>query len=218
MATAEKSSNEPAGFPAGTLVHTKDGHKPIEKIQASDLVLSKHESGRDGREYKRVTKTFAYSDRELIKVGYRERQRDGADLYQEILVTPEQPVWVKNKGWKDAFKVKHQFPFLNLEVASDLEARVTSNVRLFATGKANVAWAPISSASESLSSAGSHYDVLSQSTLQSGVFVDFDFVRSTHRAKPEHVFRATVYNFEVEEFQTYHVGMSGVLVHNNSTK
>lgn len=33
---------EPACFAGGTLVHTKAGLVPIEKIQVGDLVLSKH--------------------------------------------------------------------------------------------------------------------------------------------------------------------------------
>lgn len=45
--------NEPIGFAAGTLVHTKEGILPIECIKVGDWVLSQPEAKRENI-YKRV--------------------------------------------------------------------------------------------------------------------------------------------------------------------
>jgi hypothetical protein len=59
-------------FSAGTLVHTKEGLMPIEKIRVGDLVLSKPENPADGGElaYKRVLKTFVHEDKAIKQIGY----------------------------------------------------------------------------------------------------------------------------------------------------
>ena len=53
-----------ACFAAGTLVHTRDGLKPIEQIQVGDYVLSKPEN--DGElACKRVLQTFHHPKKSL---------------------------------------------------------------------------------------------------------------------------------------------------------
>ena len=71
------AENEPGGFAAGTLVHTKESLVPIEKIKVGDWVLSKHESGEGERDYKRVTRTFTHEDRQVIFFVYGGLQSDG---------------------------------------------------------------------------------------------------------------------------------------------
>ncbi|MDO9466979.1 MAG: hypothetical protein Q7J36_06735 [Thiobacillus sp.] len=50
-------------FVAGTLVHTKEGLRPIEQIKVGDYVLSKPESGEGEPSYQRVTQTYEYEDK-----------------------------------------------------------------------------------------------------------------------------------------------------------
>ena len=52
------------GVVAGTLIHTKEGLKPIEQIQVGDWVLSRPEDPEQGTQtdYKRVVKTFRVED------------------------------------------------------------------------------------------------------------------------------------------------------------
>jgi hypothetical protein len=55
-----------ACFVAGTLVHTREGLKPIEEIKVGDYVLSKPESGEGELCYQPVTQTFEHDDKEVF--------------------------------------------------------------------------------------------------------------------------------------------------------
>jgi hypothetical protein len=209
---------EPACFAGGTLVHTKVGLKPIETIQVGDWVLSKHESGEGEREYKRVTQTFKHEDRQVIRVNFGGQQADGTDKWNFLIVTPEHPIWVQGKGWKPAEKLKYYFPFINLELLVDESPKIYGNTRLFVTDKSDIAWVPCTNVSSDLGRLGSHINVHTLETVATGVFVGIDSVANTHRVKPEHLFRTTVYNIEVEDFHTYYVGKAGVWVHNKNIR
>jgi hypothetical protein len=52
-------------FVAGTVMHTREGLKPIEQIQVGDWVLSKPESGEGEQAYKRVIKTVSFEEKEV---------------------------------------------------------------------------------------------------------------------------------------------------------
>lgn len=83
-------------FVAGTLVHTKEGLRPIEEIKVGDYVLSKPESGTGELAYKRVTNTFVHENREVFGVSY------GVGGKGVLLVTTaEHPFWVPTLGVKD---------------------------------------------------------------------------------------------------------------------
>ncbi len=202
-----------ACFSAGALIHTKAGLKPIEKIQVGDWVLSKHESGEGERDFKLVTKQFVTEDRQAIMDGIGGKQADGNDKWSDLAVTLEHPIWVQGKGWKMAGDLKAKWPYLKFELVSTETRNFVSNVRLFVTDELGVAWVPMSSAGDDLSRVGSHLDVDTMKTVRSGVFVGIDSVINTHRVKPEHLYRTTVYNIEVEDFHTYYVGEAGVWVH-----
>lgn len=58
-------------FVAGTLVRTKEGLVPIEKIKVGDYVLSKPESGEGEQAYKRVTRTFERDNAMIFYVSYQ---------------------------------------------------------------------------------------------------------------------------------------------------
>lgn len=93
-----KRTREMGCFVAGTLVHTKDGLKPIEQIKVGDLVLSKPENGEGELCYQPVTRTFEYENRELYYVTWQvEIDRPGGEpLWEhgEMAVTGGHPIWV----------------------------------------------------------------------------------------------------------------------------
>ncbi|MGN0469829.1 MAG: polymorphic toxin-type HINT domain-containing protein [Acutalibacteraceae bacterium] len=83
-------------FVEGTLVLTIDGEKPIEEIQAGDLVYSTDpETGEN--EYKEVVQTFENEANELVHITVDD---------EEITSTPKHPFYVPQKGWTSAVDLK----------------------------------------------------------------------------------------------------------------
>jgi len=148
--SATKSPNKVCGtqcFVAGTLIEAAEGKKPIEEIQAGDIVLAENpETGEIA--LKKVVQTFENESDELVHVFVNG---------EEIITTPSHPFYVPKLGWTSAIKLR----------------------------------------------AG---DVL---VLSNGEYVIVEKVQHEILESP-----VKVYNFEVEDFHTYFVGESSVLVHN----
>lgn len=95
-------------FAAGTLIHTKEGLKPIKQIQVGDWVLTQPEETGE-RTYKRVTRTNRFEGAAVWAVTYfrrSEQERAQAEnrmmpigLHRRLVVTPNHPLWARGKGW-----------------------------------------------------------------------------------------------------------------------
>jgi hypothetical protein len=91
-------------FVEGTLVHTKDGLKPIEEIQVGDWVLTypdsmdpPHFDSLDHeRLYRQVTKTFVHEDQEFSTVQVFDITNS---IVETLRVTANHPVWERSRGW-----------------------------------------------------------------------------------------------------------------------
>ncbi|MDP2226731.1 MAG: hypothetical protein Q8J78_04570 [Moraxellaceae bacterium] len=92
-----------SGFFSGTLVHTKEGLMPIEKIKVGDWVLSKPELGEGEVSYRRVVNTFEFDDKEVWFVSYDALEpkpgEDRGDGF--IVVTGNHPFWVVHESQFD---------------------------------------------------------------------------------------------------------------------
>lgn len=213
---AKTQTGRPADgcFVAGTLVHTDEGLKPIEEIQVGELVLSKRESGEGERAYKLVTKTFVHEDRHVMMLSVGGDQADGTIRFHNLAVTPEHPFWVQGKGWKKAADIKWKWPALKLELLFSENPDVVGNEpRLFVTDKPDIVWVP---QSKDLGRGGRHVDIRNMKMTENIEILGFESVRRTNRVKPEHLYKATVYNIEVDDFHTYYVSEVGVWVHNKN--
>ncbi len=207
-----------ACFAAGTLVHTKNGLKPIEQIKVGDLVLSKHESGKGERAYKRVTKTFVHEDRQVIMVTVGGMQADGKWRGHRFAVTPEHPFWVQGKGWNEVGTlIASVMKPTKLEIIANENPALNGHLPLFVTSSRDFAWAPLYPKDFALG--GAHFDLRTMELGEKTELFQFKTIKtikSAKRAKPEHLFKTTVYNIEVEDFHTYYVGEVGVWVHNKN--
>ncbi len=221
-------------FAAGTLVHTKEGLKPIEQIQVGDWVLSKPEDGEGEQAYKRVAKTFSFEDKEVMRIRYGQL-RDGEYFGDNLIVTPNHPFWVVGVdkslypddsllddfklGWTRADKL---FPGVLIELTTGEHVKVMSSDlnRLWKTKQPDVAWEAHADDEQgrqisikdgqgiSIRGFEFHPDFRDDDT-----FVD----RLTDPVWEEKwLYRCKVYNFEVEDFHTYYVGNLGAWVHNTN--
>lgn len=125
----------PSGcFVAGTLVHTRDGLKPIQEIKVGDWVLAKPESSIGGVTYIRVVNTFSFDDKEIWLVRY---YKSGDDI-EQFGVTANHPFWVKGIGWT---RVDYLNMGATIELADGSEATIFCATPLYKTPEPGVACA-----------------------------------------------------------------------------
>ena len=207
-------------FVAGTLVHTRDGLVPIERIRGGDLVLSQPEM-KGEQAYKRVTNTFVFEDKELLFIDFlpeaeRKRARATHTLVNEakmqrFVVTPNHPFWLENVGWTRADELE---PGTKVELRDGTLAYVNSLAAVYRAGSDNTGWGPFDSDTDS--SVGYHID-LSNDCQKFESILDGSVPGFDRRGESQRLLHR-VYNFEVEDFHTYYVGETGVWVHNTDCR
>ncbi|MDP1546043.1 MAG: polymorphic toxin-type HINT domain-containing protein, partial [Anaerolineales bacterium] len=196
-----------ACFVAGTLVHTKEGLVPIEKIKVGNWVLSQPEMKGD-HAYKRVVNTFVHEDKEVWLVEY---VVSGEMTARSLVVTGNHPFWVENLGWTSAQTLAQG---CNLELQSDPEAKTETcyvfRVRkVLSTEIPDVGW---TYDSDMHGEVGPTID-LRDGTVKVSKTFEGDTYNSFAKELGQHLKRQ-VFNIEVEDFHTYYVDGPGVWVHN----
>ena len=224
-------------FVAGTLVHTKEGLKPIEQIQVGDYVLSKPESGKGKVGYKQVLKTFEYEDKEVWYVEFilmdKKRVPDESGI-GFVVATGNHPFWVKglsvfsettfnlecvSSGAPHWLRADELEPDMVLELPDGRRAFVSYVQQLVAMVEENTGWL--------------QGDCLEHwQDYNDGRVVDFsdrspttqlnyprtlvlnDVQRMQDGSYP--MLTRKVHNIEVEDHHTYFVGELGVWVHNQN--
>lgn len=214
-------------FVAGTLVHTKEGLKPIEQLKVGDWVLSRPENPEQGTEtgYKRVTKTFRFEDKEVVRFWWAPNAEAEWAQTESVYVTPNHPVWLNPNGWvamgrltlpekrRPGFIMRGDGDWLTHELilADGTTGSMLDVFDLYRTDKPTIAFKE-----EDDWDLGTLYDFSGISpTVGDSVPYDYekwgDPVNETRER-----YTTTVYNFEVEDWHTYFVGKTGVWVHNTN--
>ena len=116
----DRADEQRGGFPVGTLIHTKDGPRPIEQIRIGDWVLSYPD---DQLPPQRLREPSEYTDRQVTGLSFRDNEPVcmaiacdlGNNIKEEIKLSPTHALYVKDGGWTPADAVK----FGNALVSSD---------------------------------------------------------------------------------------------------
>lgn len=220
-------------FAAGTLVHTRDGLKPIQDIKIGDYVLSKPESGDGETAYKRVVNTFEFQNKEVWYVEYisidKTSKYSGNPGVEVLIVTPNHPFLVlgvqnikqpalcdyyERPLWKSVEQLK-SFEVVLLN-NGDL-AKISGTAPIKKTSTPGLGW-------HQAQYGGEHDKPLDLD----GHYVHFEDINVradiTFRAQAHYnddalnelgdyeSYLATVHNIEVEDYHTYFVGEMGVWV------
>jgi hypothetical protein len=202
---------DPVCFVAGTLVHTKEGLRPIEQIKVGDYVLSKPESGEGEQAYKRVTQTFVREDQEVWVVDYAVDEWPTPELppTRSLVVTGNHPFWVDRKGWTAARDLKQAD---NLELYNTHETKefgyLLRSLKVLEADRRDWGWAEDS---DILSCGKGPMIDLRDGGVKVSEYYKEDVPTNDLTGR---YLRQQVFNLEVEDFHTYFVGEAGVWVHN----
>ncbi|AMC33364.1 polymorphic toxin-type HINT domain-containing protein [Janthinobacterium sp. B9-8] len=221
-------------FIAGTLVHTDQGLKPIEKIRIGDRVLSQPEGGGE-RVCKQVVNTFTYDDKEIWVVKYTLAAEDHLKRDQPIhhlYATANHPFWVDGEGWTAAEELSAD---QQLQLADGGVAIVQQVWPVWRTPVAGMGWVRTDILGMPDNESEAHIVTFDAGSdlwaypyrCERDVAVpysypgDFDCKVFDHKAmlsiiydEGDRAFKSRVYNLEVEDCHTYYVGQQGVWVSN----
>jgi hypothetical protein len=192
------------GFVAGTLVHTKNGPVPIEKISVGDWVLSKNGRGSGGACFRRVLDTIEYEEKAVFSVDFV----DDSGM-ETIVASGGHPFWVFGKGW-----VRADFLQVNdiLEGVDGSTCSVFNVSSILKAAEAGVGWIQggfgIDDPDDVL---GRVIDFRNNSILVD-YNVDHQVENDVVEPALENLLLRKVYTFEVEDFHTYYVGKFGVWI------
>ncbi len=217
--TTRKWFEPGACFAAGTLVHTKEGLKPIEQIKVGDWVLSKPENG--GKQaYKRVLKTIAHAPQRVIQVDYFPDPLKNRVV--PITCTVNHPFWVKGLGWTAAKDLYRSSRENWLELADGRNVKAHETTSIYICDQPGVGW--MSNYNGDVEAYGALWDFVNHRLIATEV--ESLPVIGHHQVPyndpqfgtfPEELYlHLPVYNLEVEDFHTYYVGEHGVWVHNTN--
>ncbi len=210
-----------ACFAKGTLVHTKEGLKPIEQIQVGDWVLSKPENGGE-QAYKRVLKRFEYPAERIVDLFYippgQDRTPGKPVKRKRISVTRNHPFWTNEQGWTAVSELRSYRSTFEDKTGHPICFADLTNV--YISDQPHVGWTPNHMGATDCFGALWNYDT---HKLIDAEVLAVDAIQETYRElgdreaiNPDLFFKAPVYNLEVEDFHTYYVGEHGIWVHNQN--
>lgn len=230
-------------FIAGTLVHTDKGLVPIEQIKVGDRVLSQPEETGE-RAYKRVVNTFAFDDKAVwvVKYSFGDVPEDSVHrrMVYHLYATDNHPFWIDGKGWIEAKSLKAHD---QIRLASGETAMVEQVWPVVRTPVDGLGWVCSDALGswDGIEEQGHiadfrvgcnlwKYHRLRKDEVDGvpyfgGMFATaFDEPEAPFRGddlydiyvSDDPLFKARVYNLEVEDFHTYYVGEFGVWVHNRN--
>lgn len=209
---------KPGCFAAGTLVHTKEGLVPIEKIQIGDSVLSRCE--RTGQQaYKRVVNVFQHEPQVVIEIFVTTANKPAATR-MKLVTTREHLFWVKDEGWLKAGNLDNHWQSKQRFILADgSDAMSRGRENIYTTEDPGVGWIPTQMGDETREGFMWNYldnKFVADKTKALQALREWreEYDHPMYQVPEEFRFKLPVYNLEVEDFHTYYVGKLGVWVHN----
>lgn len=199
-----------SGFIAGTPVHTSEGMVAIEQVRAGDLVLTRLPTGGEAAaSFRPVLRTWVYSGVEVLYVGFA--GRDGPT--EALTVGYHHPFWVNPTGWRFAVRLQPQPGVTRqLEPPHGGKAVVQGIAPIYSTDQPGLVWAAFAG---DRNSPGTLWNYAEGRLIAEDVPYDrhgWDRGRPGKLEGEDILFKATVYDIEVEDGHSYFVGTLGVLV------
>lgn len=222
-------NGSPAGFAAGTLVHTRDGLRPIESIAAGDWVLAQGTPAQ-APEYRQVSATTSYEPQPVYLLCVADAaQRPVSSL----VVTDNQRVYVTGFDWGEISECYRsdkpdfvgwgradQLPTNTLlQFREGATGRLSSGDKLWKTSQADMGWIP---------AGGFHCETGFLVELSNGEMLlesceseflgeaSFDYRTETQESMDEWAARRPVYKLDVEGLHSFFVGECGLWVEDSS--
>lgn len=203
------------GFIAGTLVHTKEGLRPIEQISIGDWVLSKSLNDDDYVEYKKVIRVETRQS-PINYFTYQAKTLAGEEAQGTLIVTPQHLVWSGIGSWREFGNLTKMSSNTRLHGDNVLEAFSLRTLKLYLSANPSVAWLPCY---DMLDALGTFFDLQNfvfiqnhETNTRKEEFFGLDLGRPRKRPQPKDLYQATVYDLCVEDYQTCCVGNPGIWV------
>jgi hypothetical protein len=196
-------SNAGGCFVKGTLVHTREGNRPIDQIKVGDYVLSSPEDGTGKPEYKRVKNVFVHQEKSIRKVYIF---GPNPQFQFTLGATGNHPFWVEGIGWTRADELQKDQV---LRRADGSLAEVARQLPVYRTGRDGVGWVQMLDRLE-----GSYGSVFDYANYAPVPLEQDEYLSNEVYNSDDPFLKVTVYNLDVEDFHTYYVGGKGYWVHN----
>lgn len=202
------------GLPAGTLIHTETGLKPIQQVRAGSRLFAQAEPGADyvaehGLHQVLMVKAVADAPLWLLRYRWQEQLASGAAITHtdHVLTTAAHPFWTEEQQWIAACYLNRDH---SLQLVNGQAAQIVSVARVVQTDQPGLAW------SENPDKPGIANGHWLRQNDQGGLDLLTEHPDCQAQVLADQAWLSVVYNFEVEGFHTYYIAQAGVWVHNSN--
>lgn len=201
------------GFIAGTLIHTKDGIRPISEIKVGDWLLSHIEdpTQRTERDYKRVNRIFEFHNQRIVQFCWCRNVGDGE--FGHAFSTQNPLVWSHPQGWVPIGNVPYtsagseEWFGRNLVLADGSVGERYEINPVYTTNKWEIAYLEADGEPGYVNLALAPHQFLLDYVHEG------DECREDQDSDEWSFYTSTVFHLEVEDWHTFFIGKTGLLVH-----
>ena len=206
------------GFVVGTLIHTKSGTRPIEEIKVGDYVLSHYADPRLNAtcDYKRVKRVARFRERPILQFVWHYPTEPINGAFDQLYATPNPLVWSHPQGWVAVARVPYtsaggdDWYGRNLVLANGRVGERYEINSVYRTTNKNVAYVHCDgwASGKYINFSASPYAFLTEEEER-----EYESGREDQDSDDWLTYSSDVCHLEIEDWHTFFVGRSGLLVH-----